>query len=67
VDGAHADTAFLRVMKLDPGIGSQPSWPIQNDTARRSNVYALTGHQHGTIYNGSGAGWDIQDKRTFAI
>jgi len=54
-------------MKLDPGIGSQPSWPIQNDTARRSNVYALTGHQHGTIYNGSGAGWDIQDKRTFAI
>jgi len=59
VDGAHTDDAFLRTMKLAPGIGSQPVWPIQGDTARRSNVFALRGHQHGTLYNGSGVGWYI--------
>jgi len=67
VDVAHPGTAFMRTMKLDPGIGSQPVWPIQNETARRSEVYALTGHQHGTLYNGTDAGWDIQNRRTFAV
>jgi len=64
VDGAHSGTAFLPTMKLDEGIGSQPVWPIQGDTARRKNVYALTGHQRGTLYNGTGGGgWYEMDLR----
>ncbi|MDK2973486.1 MAG: hypothetical protein PWP23_3241 [Candidatus Sumerlaeota bacterium] len=78
--GAHADTAFQRLVKwgsastsggpkTEPGTSGPTGWQVEYDAARRNNIYFVevaSSASDGTLRTETGNGYDITGRRTFA-